>query len=164
MLARINEKGKYIKDVKYTQKIQGTQFDKIVRGIVESKLYGYTLIEIMPYIDPKTGKLAEVNLIERRNVLPDQYTVVKRQGIWLPNWNIASPAYNQNYILINSGTIGLFSATTPLILAKNLPSQIMSTLEARMDNRLSMGRPSQKVTATVNAWRTILPMPHKTKW
>lgn len=118
MLARINEKGKYIKDVKYTQKIQGTQFDKIVRGIVESKLYGYTLIEIMPYIDPKTGKLAEVNLIERRNVLPDQYTVVKRQGIWLPNWNIASPTYNQNYILINSGTIGLFSATTPLILAK----------------------------------------------
>ena len=118
MLARINEKGKYIKDVKYTQKIQGTQFDKIVRGIVESKLYDYTLIEIMPYIDPKTGKLAEVNLIERRNVLPDQYTVVKRQGIWLPNWNITSPAYNQNYILINSGTIGLFSATTPLILAK----------------------------------------------
>ena len=97
MLARINEKGKYIKDVKYTQKIQGTQFDKIVRGIVESKLYGYTLIEIMPYIDPKTGKLAEVNLIERRNVLPDQYTVVKRQGIWLPNWNIASPAYNVNF-------------------------------------------------------------------
>lgn len=113
MLARINEKGKYIKDVKYTQKIQGTQFDKIVRGIVESKLYGYTLIEIMPYIDPKTGKLAEVNLIERRNVLPDQYTVVKRQGIWLPNWNIASPAYNQNYILINSGTIWLiFSDNT----------------------------------------------------
>lgn len=118
MLARINEKGKYIKDVKYTQKIQGTQFDKIIKGIVESKLFGYTLIEIMPHIDPKTGKLANVNLIERRNVLPDQHTVIKRQGIWLPNWDIASPAYNPNYVLVNSGTIGLFSATTPLILAK----------------------------------------------
>lgn len=118
MLARINEKGKYIKDVKYTQKIQGTQFDKIIRGIVESKLFGYTLIEIMPHINPKTGKLANVNLIERRNVLPDQHTVVKRQGIWLPNWNITDPAYNPNYVLIDSGTIGLFSATTPLILAK----------------------------------------------
>lgn len=118
MLARINEKGKYTKDVKYTQKIQGTQFDKIIRGIVESKLFGYTLIELLPHIDPKTGKLADVNLIERRNVLPDQHTVVKRQGIWLPNWDITAPAYSPNYILINSGNIGLFSATTPLILAK----------------------------------------------
>lgn len=118
MLARINEKGKYIKDVQYTQKIQGTQFDKIIRGIVESKLFGYTLIELLPRIDSKTGKLANVNLIERRNVLPDQHTVVKRQGIWLPNWDITAPAYSPNYILINSGTIGLFSATTPLILAK----------------------------------------------
>lgn len=118
MLARMNEKGKYIKDVQYTQKIQGTQFDKIIKGIVESKLFGYTLIELMPHINPKTGKLANVNLIERRNVLPDQHTVVKRQGIWLPNWDITAPAYSPNYILINSGTIGLFSATTPLILAK----------------------------------------------
>lgn len=118
MLARINEKGKYIKDVQNTQKIQGTQFDKIIKGIVESKLFGYTLIELMPHINTKTGKLANVNLIERRNVLPDQHTVVKRQGIWLPNWDITAPAYSPNYILINSGTIGLFSATTPLILAK----------------------------------------------
>ncbi len=118
MLARLNEKGKYVKDVKNTQKIQGSQFDKIIKGIVESKLFGYTLIEIMPYIDLKTGKLAEVNLVERRNVLPDQCTVVKRQGIWFPNWNITSASYSPNYILINSGNIGLFSATTPLILAK----------------------------------------------
>ena len=79
MLARVNEKGKYIKDVQNTQKIQGSQFDKIIKGIVESKLYGYTLLEIMPTIDPKTGKLAEVNSIERRNVLPDQKAVLKRQ-------------------------------------------------------------------------------------
>lgn len=118
MLARMNEKGKYVKDIRYTQKIQGTQFDKIIKGVIESKLFGYSLIEIMPRIDAKTGKLAEVNLIERRNVLPDQYIVVKRQGIWLPNWNINSTAYRPNYILVNSGSIGLFSATTPLILAK----------------------------------------------
>jgi hypothetical protein len=118
MLARMNDKGKYIKDVRQTQKIQGTQFDKIIRGIVESKLYGYTLLEIMPHINPRTGKLAEVNIIERRNVLPDQRTVVKRQGIWLPNWNLSHATYNRNYVLINTGDIGLFSATTPLILAK----------------------------------------------
>ena len=118
MLARMNEKGKYIKDVEQTQLIQGSQFDKIIRGIVEAKLFGYTLLEILPGINPRTGKLSAVNIIERRNVLPDQKTVVRRQGLWLPNWNIASATYQKNYVLINSGDIGLFSATTPLILAK----------------------------------------------
>lgn len=118
MLARQNEKGKYIKDIGQTQKIQGTQFDKIIKGIVEAKLYGYTLLEIMPHTDPRTGRLSEVNCIERRNVLPDQLRVVKRQGMWNPGWNLTDKAFRRNYILINSGDIGLFSATTPLILAK----------------------------------------------
>lgn len=118
MLARVNEKGKYIKDVAETQKIQGSQFDKIIKGIVESKLYGYTLLEIMPDIDPKTGKIAEVNSIERRNVLADQRIVLKRQGIWEPHWDLRHAVYERNYILVNSGDLGLFSATTPLILAK----------------------------------------------
>ena len=118
MLARVNDKGKYIKDVAQTQKIQGSQFDKIIKGFVESKLYGYTLLEIMPDIDPKTGKIAEVNSIERRNVLADQRIVLKRQGIWEPHWDLRHATYARNYILINSGDLGLFSATTPLILAK----------------------------------------------
>ncbi|MDR1090955.1 MAG: DUF935 domain-containing protein [Prevotella sp.] len=118
MLARQNDKGKYVKDVDQTKKIQGSQFIKIIRGIVESKLYGYTLLEIFPEVDEKTGKLKEVTSIERRNVLPDQKRVVRRQSMWSPGWNLESSQYSDNYILINSGTLGLFSATTPLILAK----------------------------------------------
>ena len=118
MLAKINEKGKYVKDVEETQKIQGSQFDKMIKGIVESKLYGYTLLEILPDINPLTGKLSHINIVERRNVLPDQKVVLRRQGIWLPNWDVTSPVYKNNYVLISSGDLGLFSATTPLILAK----------------------------------------------
>lgn len=118
MLARQNANGQYVRDVEATKKIQGSQFIKIIKGIAESKLYGYTLIEINPTIDPITGKLNDVNLIERRNVLPEQKTVLKRQGIWLPNWDLETPKYKKNYILINSGDLGLFLATTPLILAK----------------------------------------------
>lgn len=118
MLAKINEKGKYIKDSEETKKIQGSQFDKIIIGIVEAKLYGYTLLEILPRINSLTGKLANVNVVERRNVLPDQKVVLRRQGIWLPNWDISSSQYSKNYILINTGGLGLFSATTPLVLAK----------------------------------------------
>ena len=118
MLARVNEKGKYIKDVANTLKIQGSQFDKIIKVIVESKLYGYTLLELMPHTAPRTGRLAEVNIIERRNVLPDQKSVLKRQGLWEPHWDLHDPAYYRCYVLVNSGDLGLFSATTPLILAK----------------------------------------------
>lgn len=113
MLAKLNSKGKFVKDIDQTQKIQGSQFDKLIKGIVEAKLFGFTLLEI--FADKE--KL-QVNSIERRNVLADQGVVVKRQGIWLPNWDINSSRYQLNYALINAGDIGLFSATTPLILAK----------------------------------------------
>lgn len=118
MLCRINEKGKFVKDVDSTEKIQGSQFDKLIRGIMEAKLYGYTAIEILPDVDKRTDKLKTINLIERRNVLPDQRRIVRRQGIWLPGWDFDDVQYEGNYILINTGTLGLFSATTPLILAK----------------------------------------------
>lgn len=118
MLAKQNEKGRYEKDIEETKKIQGTQFTKIIRGIVEAKLYGYTGIEICPEINERTGRLNEVNIIERRNILPDQKRIVRRQGIWLPGWDFEDKKYEKLYVLINSGTLGLFSSTTPLILAK----------------------------------------------
>lgn len=46
MQARQNANGQYVRDVEATKKIQGSQFIKIIKGIAESKLYGYTLIEI----------------------------------------------------------------------------------------------------------------------
>ena len=118
MLARQNEKGRYVKDIEETKKIQGTQFIKIIKGIAEAKLYGYTALEILPDVDPRTGKLKQVNIIERRNVLPDQRRIVRRQGIWLPGWDFDDKKFSNYYVLINTGTLGLFSATTPLILAK----------------------------------------------
>ena len=118
MLAKQNEKGRYVKDIEETRKIQGTQFIKLIRGIAEAKLYGFTGIEILPDIDPRTGKLKHINILERRNILPDQRRIVQRQGQWSPGWNFDDSKFSDNYVLINSGNLGLFSATTPLILAK----------------------------------------------
>lgn len=117
MLAKQTVSGQYVKDVSNTKKIQGTQFIKIIKGILESKLYGYTLIELGG-LHPITGKLNNVKLIERRNVLPDQNYVVKRQGQVVPGWDLSSKEYINDYILINNDDLGMFSATTPLILAK----------------------------------------------
>jgi len=118
MMAMQQKDGRYVKDVEETKKIQGTNFITIIKGILEAKLYGYTLIELGDSIDPLTGRLNGVNIIERRNVLPDQNYVVKRQGQYLPGWDITSAAYRNNYVLVNNGDLGMFSATTPLILAK----------------------------------------------
>lgn len=117
MMARQNEKGKYTKDIPATRKIQNTEFLKIIHGIAESKLYGYTGLEIM--VDPlkEQGGL-QVNYVERRNILADQRRIVQRQGIWMPQWSFDDAKYTDHYILINNGDLGLFSAVAPLILAK----------------------------------------------
>lgn len=117
-LGSLDSNGKFIRDPEESRKAQGTQFEKIIQAIIEAKFYGYSLIEIMNDIDEATGLLREVNSIERRNVLPDQNRVVQRQGIWLPGWDLEDKQYKHNYILINSGTFGLYAATTPLILAQ----------------------------------------------
>lgn len=119
MLARQNEKGKYIKDIEETKKIQGNQFIGLIKGIVDSKFYGYTAFEINEKVDPLTGKLEEINQVERRNILPYQRRIVLHQGTWVPGWSFDDPQYRKNYVLVDSGDIGFFAATTPLILAKN---------------------------------------------
>ncbi len=118
MFARETKDGKWVRDAKQSKLCQGSQFEKIIKAIVESELYGYSLIEIMPDLDPDTGLLREVNSIERRNVLPDQRRVVKMWGQWSPGWNLDDEQYKHNYILINSGGFGLYAATTPNILAQ----------------------------------------------
>lgn len=117
MLAREDSNGKWVRDPKASKICHGSQFEKIIQGIVESDFWGYSLLEIVPEIDPETGLLKEVNSIERRNVLPDQRRVVQTSGQWSPGWDLDSEQYRHNYILINSGGFGLFAATTPNVLA-----------------------------------------------
>lgn len=118
MLAREDADGKWIRDAKQSRLCQGSQFEKLITGIVEAEFYGYSVLEVMPEVDPITGQLIEVNSIERRCVLPDQRRVVQRWGQWSPGWDLDDDQYRHNYILVNSGGFGLFAATTPNILAQ----------------------------------------------
>lgn len=117
-LGTINADGKFERDIEESKKAQGLEFEKIIQGIIEAKLYGYTLLEIINDTDPNTKLLKEVNIIERRNVLADQNRVVQRQGIWAPGWNLSDEQFKHIYVLVNTGGYGLFAATTPLILAQ----------------------------------------------
>lgn len=117
-LGTIDKNGKFVRNPEESKKAQGIQFEKLIKGTIEATMYGYTLFEILPDIVPETGLLREVNIIERRNTLPDQNRVVQRQHQWDPGWNLEDQQYKHTYILINSGNFGLFAATTPLILAQ----------------------------------------------
>lgn len=155
MMASQNEKGKYTKDIAATRKIQNTEFLKIIRGIAESKLYGYTGLEFLVNPEAERGGL-QVNYVERRNILADQRKIVQRQGIWMPQWSFDDPKYSDHYVLINSGELGLFSAVAPLILAKNSLLPIMSIFLTHTVSLLFMAKLSLKTLLTANEWRMIL--------
>lgn len=118
MLARKDNKtGKWVRDNVETEKIQGTQFEKLVKAVLDAEMYGYSCVEIINETD-ELGRLKEVNSLERRNILPSQHRVVQQQGQWTPQWDLDSEQYKHNYVLINTEGLGLFSAITPLVLAK----------------------------------------------
>lgn len=121
MLARMDSNGKWEIDPEESKKAQGIQFEKIIKGILDSKLYGYSLIEIINEVDKETGLLREVNIIERRNVLADQRRVIKRAHQWDPGWNIDSETYRHNYILVNNDDLGLSQRPLLLYSQRNTP-------------------------------------------
>jgi len=118
MMAKQDANGKWVRDVEESKKIQGTQFEKIIKEILYAQLYGYSVIEVLPDVDPETGLLKEVNSIERRNILISQRRIIQRQHQWNPGWDITTEMYRHNYIPIDTGGLGLFASTTPLVLAK----------------------------------------------
>ena len=118
-LGKMDDSGDFKVNREETGKIRGTVFDEAIRGIMEAKLYGYTLLEIFPYIDEFSGKISHIKSVERRNVLPNQNKVVlNANDPSSKTWDISSKLYRDNYILIKTNDLGLFSTTTPLVLAK----------------------------------------------
>lgn len=118
MLARQDNKGKWIRDNEQTKKIQGSQFERAIKEILYAQMYGFSVLELNVDTDPDTGLLKEVNSVERRNVLISQRRIIQRQHQWIPGWDITSEKYRHNYIPIDTGGLGLFASTTPLVLAK----------------------------------------------
>lgn len=118
-LGIVDESGDFKINAKETSKIRGTEFDEAIRGIMEAKLYGFTLLEIFPIIDEYSGKISHIKSVQRRNVLPNQGKVIlNARDPSSKTWDITSDVYKDNYILIKTNDLGLFSTTTPLVLAK----------------------------------------------
>lgn len=117
-LGTYDKEGKWVVDEEETKKVQTRQFEKFITGTMDAFGYGYTLFDISAEKDPSTGLPVSIGTIERRNVLPSQRRVVKRQNQWSPGWDLDDDKYKHNYILIDIQSLGLFATTTPLVLAK----------------------------------------------
>lgn len=117
-LGTLDKNGDLVIDVEETKKVQTLDFEKFITGIQDATAYGYTLFDISSDINPETGLPSRIETIERRNVLPNQNRVVQTQGQWSPGWDLRSERYKHNYILIDTGDLGMFATSTPLVLAK----------------------------------------------
>lgn len=98
MMASQNEKGKYTKDIAATRKIQNTEFLKIIRGIAESKLYGYTGLEFW--------------LIQKQNV------VVFRSTMWsvVISWQTKEKLCSVKVFGCHSGVLMTLNILTTMYL------------------------------------------------
>lgn len=117
-LGKIDDNGKFIKNMKLSKKIYGSQFIKIIKLVLESQLFGYSLIELGK-LDEKTGKLKDVRSVERRNVYPDQSHVARIQNQY-SGWSIDRWPYKDNYALIRVDDLGLLANVLPLSIAKKM--------------------------------------------
>lgn len=113
-LGRVDASGEWRRDAASSEVIGGSLFEKIVKGIIDSYMYGFTLLDIRA----GASGLVSVGCVERRNVLPGQGRVVLRSGQWEPGWDLSEGRFSRNYVLFDTGGLGLFATTTPVVLAK----------------------------------------------
>lgn len=111
----VDDKGE--KDDKATSTIRYSWFTQLIRGILESKPYGFTLIELGDY-DPERNTLKGIELIERRNVAPRDFLVLEHPND-VTGWDITGKEFSRDYVLVDGREgFGLLLKAAPLVIAK----------------------------------------------
>lgn len=92
-------------------------FNKLQSAVIDSKVYGYNLIEVQDLID---SEIRDIKTISRGNVIPELRAIVKNPY----QTNSLIPIDNRNdsdyYILVDSGELGLLNKVVPLVMMKRL--------------------------------------------
>lgn len=92
-------------------------FNKLQDAIIDSKIYGYNLIEIQDLID---SEIKDIKVIDRGNVIPELRAIVKNP--YQTNSLIPIDSRNDSdyYVLVDSGHLGLLNKVVPLVMIKRL--------------------------------------------
>lgn len=111
----VDEKGE--KDEEATKAIGYSWFTKLIRGILESKPFGYTLVELGD-IDSVKRTLKGIDFVERRNVAPRDNMVLEYPNDTI-GWDISSKDFARDYVLVDGQEgYGLLLKAAPLVIAK----------------------------------------------
>ena len=90
-------------DLEKTKELQGTWFLDVLRMIIESKYYGYSLIEFTFRSD---GSVKKANLYPRENVIP-QWDAVLPDIIGDAYISISQEIYQDSLVLVEADDLGL---------------------------------------------------------
>jgi hypothetical protein len=97
--------------------IKNSWFVQYIRGIIESKLFGYSLMELGE-LNKSTGTLKEVRQIERRNVAPKNNLVLE-QPHDSTGWDITSEELAEDYVMIDGQEgYGWLLKAIPVVMSK----------------------------------------------
>jgi hypothetical protein len=100
-----------------TKLIKNSWFVSYIRGVIESKLYGYTLMELGE-IDESTGTLDGVKMIPRRNVAPKNNLVLEYPDD-TAGWDITSKRFKGDYVMIDGQEgYGWLLKCIPIVMSK----------------------------------------------
>ncbi|HTF18149.1 MAG TPA: DUF935 family protein [Chryseolinea sp.] len=94
-------------------------FNKLQEAIIDSKFYGYSLVEIQELID---SEIKDVKLISRGNVIPELRSIVKNP--YQVNLGQLIPIDGRNdsdyYILVDSQNLGILNSVVVHALIKRI--------------------------------------------
>ena len=100
-----------------TKLIKKSWFVTYIRQVIESKLYGYSLVELGDK-DERSGSLEEVTAMPRRNIAPKDNLVLEYPRDTV-GWDITSDELKEDYIMIDGQEgFGWLVKAVPIILSK----------------------------------------------
>ena len=100
-----------------TKLIRTRWFTNLVKEILFSKLYGYSMIELGE-LNKNTGTLEKIEAIERRNVAPGDNLILEYPED-ASGWDITDERFRTDYILIDGDEgFGWLLKAAPIVMSK----------------------------------------------
>jgi hypothetical protein len=110
-------------DDELTKQFSKQWFGKVQKAIIDTKLYGYNLIEIQELID---NEIRDVKIVSRGNVIPEMKAVIKNpyQVSLASLISLENRNDSDYYVLVDSETLGLLNQVVPLVMIKRLTTSM----------------------------------------
>ncbi|MEM6734489.1 MAG: DUF935 family protein [Bacteroidota bacterium] len=100
-----------------TKLIRTRWFTKLVKEILFSKLYAYSMIELGG-VNPNTGTLEKIESIERRNVAPGDHLILEYPED-NAGWDVTTDRFRTDYVLIDGDEqFGWLLKAAPMVMSK----------------------------------------------